>query len=95
MQRYFLFFMLRSPRSTVAAVIAKNSPQDCFLNALAVLKEIILSQLGLYEKSPRRAILRGFCFYMTLWEMHQSHFFFLKYTRLRTTIATLAIITTG
>ena len=40
MQRYFLFFTLRSPRSTAAAVIAKNSPQDCFLNALTVLKEI-------------------------------------------------------
>jgi hypothetical protein len=40
MQRYFFIPLLRSPRSAAAAVIAKNSPQDCFLNALTVLEEI-------------------------------------------------------
>ena len=43
------FFMLRSPRSPAAAVAAKNSPQDCFLNAPTVLEEIILSLLGVFK----------------------------------------------
>ncbi len=49
-------FFTEGPRGTATAVKAKNSPPDCFLNALTVLKEII-SQLYICMKSV--AVLSG------------------------------------
>ena len=49
---------LRRPRSTAAAVGAKNSPPDCFINAPTVLKEIIIYH---YQKYLHYVEVLFFC----------------------------------
>lgn len=53
---------LRRPRSVAPAVPAKNSPQDCFLNAPTVLQEIKFYIVSF----PRLPIIRSLVLYIDM-----------------------------
>ena len=66
-RRYFSFIRTECPRGTAAAVSAKNSPPDCFLNAATILKEIIYPEWVYLSKATKNLVniaFARFSFYL-------------------------------